>query len=471
MEREGEEVLSEICSYVLRNREFSLNAIDNAYLCFWDSLACLFLGVKSAECRLRMEPLFDEPSDSFSCLIPGSTLRANPLDAAFAISCGLRWLDYNDAWLAQEWGHPSDNLGAILACAQYREKKEGEKVSGLNILQWMVKAHEIQGVLSLKNSLNRFGLDHVVFVRVASAAVASAILGGGEKEVMSALTNSFVDGAPLRIYRHAPVTGWRKSWAAADAVRRAVWLAFIAKRGEMAYPNVLSQPQWGFPDAFLRGTQVVLDRPLSDYVMENVLFKAYPAEYHAQSAIEAALALREEVLPKLEKIQRIEIHTQLPAIRIIHKQGPLHNPADRDHCLEYIVALALLFGKVTQELYENDVAADPRVDYLRKKMVTVEDKTYTAAYYDPEKMAVANAVQVFFDDGSSTDKKEVLFPLGHPRRRAEFQKVLPLKIEHALNGLFSEERKKELLDLYSKKEKFFTQSSLELCSLFVPDLL
>ncbi|QSR89391.1 bifunctional 2-methylcitrate dehydratase/aconitate hydratase [Methylacidiphilum caldifontis] len=470
MEKEGEQVLNEICSYVLSNKELSQDALDNAYLCFWDSLACLFLGVKSEECRLRLTPLFDEPSEKFSCLIPGTTLRAHPLDAAFAISCALRWLDYNDAWLAQEWGHPSDNLGAILACAQYREKREKEKISGLRILEWMIKAHEIQGVLSLKNSLNRFGLDHVVFVRVASAAVASAILGGGEQEVMSALSNSFVDGAPLRIYRHAPVTGWRKSWAAADAVRRAVWLAFIALRGEMAYPNVLSQPQWGFPDAFLRGTQVVLDRPLSDYVMKNVLFKAYPAEYHSQSAIEAALALRDEVLAKLEKIQRIEIHTQLPAIRIIHKQGPLSNPADRDHCLEYIVAIALLFGQVTQGSYENDVAADPRIDNLRRKMVTIEDKTYTSAYYDPEKMAVPNAIQVFFEDGSSTDKKEVIFPLGHPRRRTEFRNVLPKKIEYSLDELFSADKKKQILELFSEKEKFLTQSVTQLCSLFVPNL-
>ncbi len=467
MNIEGDQVLEEICSYALHSKDFSVSAIENAYLCFWDALACLFHGVKSEECRRRMTPLFDSPG---TCVIPGTLLKADPLNASYAISCAVRWLDYNDAWLAQEWGHPSDNLGGILACTQYMERIKGEKISGLKILEWMIKAHEIQGILSLKNSLNRFGLDHVAFVRVASAAIVTSILGGGEREVMSALSNSFVDGAPLRIYRHAPATGWRKSWAAADAVRRAVWLAFMAIKGEMGYPNVLSLPQWGFSDALLRGAPIVMERSLSQFVMENVLFKPFPAEYHSQSAIEAALELREEVLPKLEKIRRIEIHTQLPAIRIIHKQGPLHNPADRDHCLEYIVAIALLYGRVTQDLYEDEVARDPRIDALRKRMVTIEDKAYTSEYYDPEKMAVPNAIQVFFEDGTATIKKEILYPLGHPKRRSEFQKVLLQKIESSLDNLFSKERKKLILDLYLSKEKFFSKSSSELVSLFVPDI-
>jgi 2-methylcitrate dehydratase len=364
--------------------------------------------------------------------VPGTRYELDPVKAAFDIGTAIRWLDYNDTWLAAEWGHPSDNLGAILAVSDHLSRKrtsEGEEPLRVrDVLEAMVKAHEIQGILALENSFNRVGLDHVLLVRVASTAIATAMLGGGKEEVVDAVSNAWVDGGALRTYRHAPNTGSRKSWAAGDAASRAVRLAMMALAGEMGYPSALSAKGWGFQDVLFGGKPVRLARPFGSYVMENVLFKvSFPAEFHAQTAVEAALALHPEVGHRLDEVERVEVSTQEPAVRIISKTGPLHNPADRDHCLQYMVAVPLIFGDLTADHYEDETAKDPRIDALRDKMVVSEEPGYTRAYYDPDKRAIPNAVRIFFRDGSSTEKVEIEYPVGHRRRRTEAAPLLAAK--------------------------------------------
>lgn len=356
--------------------------------------------------------------------VPGTSYVLDPVAGAFNIGCMIRWLDYNDTWLAAEWGHPSDNLGGILAVADFLSRtrvangKAPLKVR--DVLEGMIKAHEIQGVLALENSLNRVGLDHVLFVKVATAAVATKMLGGGKNEIMNAVSHAWIDNGPLRTYRHAPNTGSRKSWAAGDATSRGVALALIAMKGEMGYQTPLSAPGWGFQDVMFKGKELKLARPLGSYVMENVLFKvSYPAEFHAQTAAEAAVKLHPVVAGKLDQIKHITITTHESAIRIIDKKGPLYNPADRDHCIQYVTAVGLIKGNITADDYEDAVAADPRIDALREKMAVVENKQYSIDYLDPDKRSIANAVQVFFEDGTSTENVEVEYPLGHRFRREE----------------------------------------------------
>ena len=364
--------------------------------------------------------------------VPGTAHELDPVQGAFNIGTLVRWLDFNDTWLAAEWGHPSDNLGAILAVADWLSRHQAAGVVPTafqtplplrpaplcvaDVLTGMIKAHEIQGVLALENSFNRVGLDHVLLVRVASAAVSAVLFGGSHEQVVTALSHAWLDGSSLRTYRHAPNTGSRKSWAAGDATSRAVRLALIAMTGEMGYPSALSAKTWGFQDVSFRGQPVVLARPLGSYVMEHVLFKiSFPAEFHAQTAVEAAIQLHPRAQGRLGEIARIELTTHESAIRIIDKSGPLHNPADRDHCLQYMAAIGLIFGDLTAAHYEDGVAADPRIDALRAKMVVAEDKSYSRDYLDPDKRSIANAVQVFFTDGSATPKIAVEYPIGHRR--------------------------------------------------------
>lgn len=429
--------LQRIADYVLNFSAPSEEAREIARYCLMDTLGCGLLALRFPECTKHLGPMVTGTSVPCGARVPGTSFCLDPVKAAFDIGATIRWLDYNDTWLAAEWGHPSDNLGAILAVADHlsqRRTARGEPplVMG-DVLHAMIMAHEIQGVLALENSFNRVGLDHVVLVKVASTAVSAWLMGASREQLLSALSHAFVDGQSLRTYRHAPNAGSRKSWAAGDASARAVRLADIAMRGEMGIPGALSAPQWGFYDVLFSHTnndlaikpeserRLRFQRDLGGYVMENVLFKiAFPAEFHAQTACEAAMTLHPQVADRLDDIERIELTTHESAIRIIAKTGPLANPADRDHCLQYMVAVPLMLGALTAEHYEDDFhAAHPQIDRLRDTMHVVEEPRYTEDYLDPDKRSIANAVQVFFTDGSHTDKVAVEYPIGHRRRRAE----------------------------------------------------
>lgn len=428
-----------VCDYQIESSE----AYDTARNCLMDSLGCGLLALQFPECAKHLGPLVEGTVVPHGARVPGTQFRLDPVKAAWDIGAMVRWLDFNDTWLAAEWGHPSDNLGAILAVADWLSRRavaagEAPLTVG-DVLSAMIKAHEIQGCLALENAFNRVGLDHVVLVKVASTAVAARLLGATRNQVVDALSHAWIDGQALRTYRHAPNTGSRKSWAAGDASSRGVRLAMMVVRGEMGLPSALSAPTWGFYDVTLDGRALEFQRPYGTYVMENVLFKiSFPAEFHAQTAVEAALDLHPLVKDRLGEIERIDLHTQESALRIISKDGPLHNPADRDHCLQYMVAVPLIFGELTARHYEDAVARDPRIDALRARMRVSEDRRYTREYLDPDKRSIANAVQVFFKDGTSSDKVEVEYPIGHRRRRAEGIPLLEAKFLAALRTRFPE---------------------------------
>jgi 2-methylcitrate dehydratase len=420
----------------------SAAAYDTARYCLMDTLACGFQALKFPACRRLLGPVVPGAVMAGGARVPGTSFELDPVQAAFNIGAMVRWLDFNDTWLAAEWGHPSDNLGGILSVADYlaRNALMTGKSPPLvrDILSAMIKAHEIQGVLALENSFNRVGLDHVLLVRVASTAVVASMLGASESEVVNAVSNAWIDGGALRTYRHAPNTGSRKSWAAGDATSRAVRLALIALSGEMGYPSALSAKTWGFSDVLFRGKPLSLPQPFGSYVMENVLFKiSFPAEFHAQTAVEAAMTLHPAIKDRLADIERVVIETQEPGVRIIDKVGPLANPADRDHCIQYMVAVPLIFGRLTAADYEDAVAADPRVDALRSKMQVRENPTFTREYYAADKRYIGNALQVFFSDGSKSKRVQVDFPIGHRRRRAEGMPVLVRKFEDSVDAHFN----------------------------------
>jgi 2-methylcitrate dehydratase len=429
-------VIATIADYALSFRIDSETAYQTAYYCLLDTLACGFQALKYPACTKLLGPVVPGATLAGGARVPGTSYELDPVTAAFNIGAMVRWLDFNDTWLAAEWGHPSDNLGGILAVADYLSRN-GRSLSVRDVLTGMIKAHEIQGVLALENSFNRVGLDHVLLVRVASTAVVTAMLGGTREQIINAVSNAWVDGGALRTYRHAPNTGSRKSWAAGDATSRAVRLALIALKGEMGYPSALTAKTWGFQDAIFRGGTIRLPQGLGSYVMENVLFKiSYPAEFHAQTAVEAAMTLHPEVRDRIDQIERIRIETQEPGVRIIDKTGPLANPADRDHCIQYMVAIPLLFGRLTAHDYEDEIARDPRVDALRDQMEVRENPTFTQEYYAPEKRYIGNAVQVFFRDGSQSRRVAVDFPIGHRKRRAEGMPVLMQKFESSVAAQF-----------------------------------
>jgi 2-methylcitrate dehydratase len=407
-----------------------------------DTLACGFQALKYPACTRMLGPIVPGATMLGGARVPGTSYMFEPVHAAFNIGTMIRWLDFNDTWLAAEWGHPSDNLGGILAVADYLSRRaatEGKKpLIVRDVLTAMIKAHEIQGVLALKNSFNRVGLDHVLLVRVATAAVATAMLGGTVEHATNAISNAWLDGGALRAYRHAPNTGSRKSWAAGDATSRGVRHALIAMTGEMGYPSALSAKTWGFYDVLFGGRPFTLPRPFGSYVMENVLFKiSYPAEFHAQTAVECAMQLHSHVARRLHEIDRIVIETQEPGVRIIDKTGPLANPADRDHCIQYMVAIPLIFGRLTAADYENSVAEDPRVDALREVMQVRENEAFTNDYYAPDKRYIGNALQVFFKDGSKTDRVVIDYPVGHCRRRAEGIPLLVNKFRNSVAAHYS----------------------------------
>ncbi|HMO06011.1 MAG TPA: bifunctional 2-methylcitrate dehydratase/aconitate hydratase [Kiritimatiellia bacterium] len=414
-----DDVLVKIADYIIDTKITSGEAVRTARHCLLDSLGCAVQALEYPACMKMLGPVVPGAVLANGTPVPGVKELLDPVRAAFNLGALIRWLDFNDTWLAAEWGHPSDNLGGILAVADYLDRTV-RPVTLDEVLVAAIKAHEIQGVLALDNSFNRAGMDHVILVRIATTAVVTGMLGGTRDQVINAVSNAWADGGALRVYRHAPNTGSRKSWAAGDATSRGVWHAFNALRNEMGYQGVLTTKTWGFQDALFRGKAITLARPLGSYVMEHVLFKiSFPAEFHAQTAVEAAMTLHPEVGHRLDAIERVEMTTHESAIRIIDKQGALHNPADRDHCLQYMAAIGLIFGSLTAAHYEDGVAADPRIDALRAKMVVAEDPQYSKDYLDPEKRSIANAVQVFFRDGKSTRRVEVHYPIGHRRRRAE----------------------------------------------------
>ncbi len=430
-------LLTAIAEYAIGHRIESALAYETATYCLLDTLACGFQALAYPACTKLLGPVVPGATLKGGARVPGTPYELDPVNAAFNVGAMIRWLDFNDTWLAAEWGHPSDNLGAILAVADYRSRAGGA-LTVRDVLTGMIKAHEIQGVLALENSFNRVGLDHVLLVRVASTAVATAMLGGTREQVIDAVSNAWIDGAALRTYRHAPNTGSRKSWAAGDATSRAVRLALFALRGEMGYPSALTAKTWGFQDVLFKGRALALPRPFGSYVMENVLFKiSYPAEFHAQTAVEAAMTLHPRVRDQLDRIARVVIETQEPGVRIIDKTGPLANPADRDHCIQYMVAIPLLFGRLSAADYEDPVARDPRVDALRAKMQVRENPTFTKEYYAADQRHIGNAVQVFFDDGSASERVQVDFPVGHRKRRAEGMPLLLRKFESSVDAHFS----------------------------------
>ena len=434
-------LLQEIADYVLGGDAASEEAQETAFYCLLDTLACGMLALKFPACTRLLGPVVPGADMPDGVRVPGTGYRLEPVQAAFNIGAMVRWLDFNDTWLAAEWGHPSDNLGAVLAVADHlsrRHRAAGQApLRVADVLDGMIRAHEIQGVLALKNSFNRVGLDHVLLVRIASTAVATAMLGGSREQVINAVSNAWIDGGALRTYRHAPNTGSRKSWAAGDATSRAVRHALIALTGEMGYPSALSAEHWGFQDVLFKGNEVIAARAFGCYVMENILFKiSFPAEFHAQTAVEAALALHAEVKGRLDEIDKVVVETQDAGMRIIDKTGPLDNPADRDHCIQYMTAIPLICGRLTAADYEDSVAADPRIDALRERMQVRENPRFTVDYYDPDKRAIGNSVQVFFRDGSGTRKVSVDYPVGHRRRRSEGIPLLLDKFNDAIAGHF-----------------------------------
>ncbi|MEA3151561.1 MAG: 2-methylcitrate dehydratase [Gammaproteobacteria bacterium] len=429
-------VLTAIADYALSYQITNPLAYETAGYCLMDTLACGFQALKYPACTKLMGPVVPGATLTGGARVPGTSYELDPINAAFNIGAMIRWLDFNDTWLAAEWGHPSDNLGGILAVADYLSRG-GKPIKVRDVLTGMIKAHEIQGILALENSFNRVGLDHVLLVRVASTAVVTALLGGTRDQIINAVSNAWIDGGALRTYRHAPNTGSRKSWAAGDATSRAVRHALFALKDEMGYPSALSAKTWGFQDVLFKGKSLALPQPFGSYVMENVLFKiSYPAEFHAQTAVEAAMTLHPLVRGKLDQVSSVVIETQEPGVRIIDKTGPLSNPADRDHCIQYMVAIPLLFGRLQATDYEDEVANDPRVDELRSKMQVKENPTFTQEYYAADKRYIGNAVQVFFKDGTASPRIEVDYPIGHRKRRAEGMPVLVQKFEASVAAHF-----------------------------------
>ena len=443
-------VLVDIADYVTKYKITSKEAMDTARHCLLDTLGCGFEALSYPACTKLLGPIVPGSVVPHGAKVPGTSFQLDPVQAAFNIGTMIRWLDFNDTWLAAEWGHPSDNLGGILATADWLSRTAvaagKPPLTMKDVLIGMIKAHEIQGVIALENSFNRVGLDHVVLVKVASTAVVANMLGLSRDEVIDAVSLAWVDGQSLRTYRHAPNTGSRKSWAAGDATSRGVRLALMVKTGEMGYPSVLTAKTWGFYDVLFKGNAFQFQRPYGSYVMENVLFKiSFPAEFHAQTAVECAMELHPRIKDRIDDVRKITIRTHESAIRIIDKQGPLANPADRDHCIQYMVAVPLIHGRLTASDYEDGVASDPRIDRLRAKMECVEDKRFSADYHDPDKRSIANAISVEFKDGGKMREVVVEYPIGHRRRRKDGIPLLIEKFKTNLARRFPPKRQQAIL--------------------------
>lgn len=469
---EPDPILVDIAEYVADYTIDSHLAYETARHCLIDSLGCGLLALRYPECTKHLGPVVSGTHVPNGARVPGQQFELDPVQAAFNIGCLIRWLDYNDTWLAAEWGHPSDNLGGILATGDHLSRQnvaEGRPPFLMrDVLAFMIKAYEIQGVLALENSLNRVGLDHVLFVKVASTAVVTRMLGGGAGEIINAVSNAFIDGGSLRVYRHAPNTGSRKSWAAGDATSRAVWLALSAIKGEMGYNSAMSAQKWGFYDVLFKEKHFSRQRPYGTYVMENILFKiSFPAEFHAQTAVECAFELHSQIKHRLDEIESITITTHESAIRIIDKTGALNNPADRDHCLQYMVAVGLIFGELTADHYEDYIAANPLIDTLRDKMVVVESTAYSKDYLDPNKRSIANALHIRFVDGTATEKVTVEYPIGHRRRRVEGIPLLEEKFVANLATRFPAKRAEAITNLCFDHKRLETTPVNEFMQMFV----
>jgi 2-methylcitrate dehydratase len=450
-----DQVMVDIVDYVHKHRIASKDAYETARYCLMDTLGCGFEALSFPACTKLLGPIVPGTIVPNGAKVPGTSFQLDPVQAAFNLGAMIRWLDFNDTWLAAEWGHPSDNLGGILMTADWVSRNAiaagKAPLTVRDVLTAMIKAHEIQGCIAIENSFNKVGLDHVLLVKVASTAVVSVLLGLTREETLNAVSNAWIDGQSLRTYRHAPNTGSRKSWAAGDATARAVRLALIAKTGEMGYPSALTAKTWGFYDVLFKGNPFKFQRPYGSYVMEHVLFKiAFPAEFHSQTAVEAAMTIHGELARlgrKPEDIRKITIRTHEACIRIIDKKGPLDNPADRDHCIQYMVAVPILFGRLTAEDYEDYVAKDPRIDVLRGKITCVEDKQFTKDYFDPAKRSIANALTVEFADGKRMKEIVVEYPIGHKRRRKEGMPILVDKFRINLARRFPEKQRERIMEL------------------------
>lgn len=452
--RSFDEVIVQITDYIFDYPIQSNVALETARYCLVDSLGCAILALNFKACTQLLGPWVSGMQISQGVRVLGTTFELDPIKAAFDIGTLIRWLDFNDTWLAKEWGHPSDNLGALLSVMDFVTRRGQEyhlSYTVKNLLESMCYAYEIQGILALENSFNQVGLDHVLLVKVASTALATKLLGGNKEAVMAALSQAWIDGQSLRTYRHAPNTGSRKSWAAGDATSRAVELALLTLKGEQGYHRALTAPRWGFYDVQLKGQPLVLKRPFGTYVMENILFKiAYPAEFHAQTAVECALKLHQQI-PHLSEIEKILVHTHQAAIRIIDKKGPLYNPADRDHCLQYMVAVALIDGQLTAESYEDNKAADPLIDALREKMTVIENPQYSLDYLNEDKRSIANDIEITLKNGTTLFEK-CEYPLGHRRRRDQGIPLLWQKFEHNLKRVFSDQKVNQLMALMQSEK-------------------
>jgi 2-methylcitrate dehydratase len=470
-----DQVLLDIADYVIGHEIESELAYETARHCLIDTLGCGLEALEYPACTKLLGPIVPGTIVPNGAKVPGTPFQLDPIQAAFNVGTMIRWLDFNDTWLAAEWGHPSDNLGGILAVADWLARQAiaagREPPVMRDVLTAMIKAHEIQGVLALENSFNKVGLDHVVLVKVASTAVVARMLGLSRDEIINAVSLAWVDGQSLRTYRHTPNTGSRKSWAAGDATSRAVRLALIAKTGEMGYPSALTAKTWGFYDVSFKGQPFKFQRPYGSYVMENVLFKiSYPAEFHSQTAVEAAMTLHERLAAmgvSADAIARITIRTHEACIRIIDKKGPLDNPADRDHCIQYMVAMPLLFGRLTAADYENEVAKDPRIDALRAKIDCVEDPRFTQDYHDPEKRSIANALTVELADGRKLPEVVVEYPIGHQRRRRDGIPLLEAKFRKNLARRFPEKQQRAILDVSLDRARLANMPVHEYVDLYV----
>jgi 2-methylcitrate dehydratase len=468
-------VLSDIADYALGAEIESDLAYETAHYCLLDTLGCGLEALEYPACAKLLGPIVPGTVVPQGARVPGTQFQLDPVQAAFNIGAMIRWLDFNDTFLAAEWGHPSDNLGGILATADWLSRQAvaagGKPLLVKDVLGAMIRAHEIQGVIALENSFNRVGLDHVVLVKVASTALVGRLLGLSREEIINALSLAWVDGQSLRTYRHSPNTGSRKSWAAGDATSRAVRLALIARTGEMGYPSVLSAKTWGFYDVLFKGQPFKFQRGYGSYVMENVLFKiSYPAEFHSQTAVEAAMQLQQRLRQmglSTDDIEHISVRTHEACIRIIDKKGPLANPADRDHCIQYMMAVPLLFGRLTAADYEDAVACDPRIDALRARIECVEDPQFTRDYLDPEKRSIANAITVRLKDGRTLDEIVVEYPIGHRRRRQEGIPLLVAKFRRNLARRFPEKQQHTIAALSLDRARLERTAVNEYVDLYV----
>jgi 2-methylcitrate dehydratase len=446
-----DQVIIDIVDYALNFEIKSPVAYETAWNCFMDTIGCGLESLEYEACTKLLGPVVPGLTVANGVKVPGTNHVLDPVQGAFNIGAMIRWLDFNDTWLAAEWGHPSDNLGGILATADWLSRTTSKKFTIKDVLTAMIKAHEIQGCIAIENSFNKVGLDHVILVKVASTAVVSQMMGLTRDQVLAAVSLAWVDGQSLRTYRHFPNAGSRKSWAAGDATSRAVRLALIAQTGEMGYPSALTAKTWGFYDVSFKGQPFKFQREYGTYVMENVLFKiSFPAEFHSQTGVEAAMTIYHQMQAAgktSDDIKKVTIRTHEACIRIIDKKGPLNNPADRDHCIQYMTAVPFIFGRLTARDYEDDIASDPRIDALREKIVCVEDTGYTADYHDPEKRSIANAVTVEFNDGTVFDEVAVEYPVGHARRRVEGIPLLIEKYKINLARIYDKDKQSKIIEL------------------------